>query len=90
MDQPQLSGALLLSKSYKCINKKLWAEGNKLFMSEEIFTNSVEGKGELLGILSLGSLTNLALLMLLIAGFKPEIWVESSDEDGSPPISFKR
>lgn len=36
-------------------NKKLWGEGGELYMSRKIYTNTKDGRKQLLGILSPGS-----------------------------------
>ena len=72
-------------------NEKLWEEGGELYMSRKIYTNTEDGKKQLLGILSLllPELT-LGILVHLISGFRPSVRTQDNDNPSTEPIWLQR
>jgi len=68
----------------------LWEDGGELYISKKIYTNTEDGKRQLLGILSPDSSTDLGLLVHLISGFRPLVRTRDNDIDSMLPVWLQR
>lgn len=71
-------------------NEMLWEDGGELYISKKIYTNTEDGKRQLLGILSPDSSTDLGLLVHLISGFRPLVRTRDNEIDSMPPVWLQR
>ena len=78
------------NESAVMMNEKLWEEGGVLYMSRKIFSNTEDGKKQLLGILSPDFWAYLGLLVHLISGFRPSLHMQGKDKDAMPPIWLRK